>query len=163
MILSAYVNCAFIAANLLGGDAQHDVQFRERVSVCAQLTIEAVAQGVDPSLAIAVSWGETRLTRAEAPNPYDCVGPLQIKYRYWCPNENGAWSADRADGTLDGCDTLARGVFTLKYYTSRHKDVRRALCAYGWGRCDTSTRARHVDATLRTQRRVAKLLRQKRF
>jgi len=159
MILSAYVSCAFIAASLLGPDAQHDMQFRERVSVCAQLTLESMAQGVDPALTVAVAWSETKLTRADTPNPYDCVGPLQIKYRYWCPNEDGAWSVQRADGVLDGCDTLTRGVFTLKYYVSRHKDRRSALCAYGWGGCDTLKRSRYVANTLRNREHIATLLR----
>lgn len=161
MILSAYISCVFIATSLMGTGAQHDTRFRERVSVCAQLTLESVAQGVDPALAVAVAWGETRLTRAETPNPYDCVGPLQIKYRYWCPNDDGAWSLLRADGVLAGCDTLTRGVFTLKYYISRHRDQRSALCAYGWGGCDTQRRARHVARTLRNRDLIAKLLRKR--
>lgn len=153
--IQTYITCAYIVTALLGDIAQHDTQFRERVNVCKEITNTADSEGVDTALAVAVGWSETRLTRAPRPNAFECVGPMQIKYKYWCPNENDEWSILRADGVLDNCDTVARGVFALKYYVNRYpKDVRRALCAYGWGTCDSPERDAYVRRTLKTRARI---------
>ena len=154
----SYISCMFIAAELLGPLATHDTQFRERVDVCASVVREADAQGVDAALALAVAWSETRMTRAQKPNAFDCVGPMQIKFRYWCPNQDGEWSIHATDGDLGSCDFTARGVFALKYYTTRFKGTHRALCAYGWGECDRPHRHIYVRSTLRTRERIRRLL-----
>lgn len=158
--LSIYLQCAFIATELVGVDAQHDQRFRERVTVCANVAKHAIAHKIDPWLAVSVSWSETRLTHAPTPNKYNCVGPMQIKYHYWCNDELGQWSPTHPDGVLEGCDTAARGAFALSYYLQKYRGDRvRALCAYGWGTCDTEQRRAYVSRTLRNQVRIRTLLR----
>jgi hypothetical protein len=142
--------CASIVVDLMGSAlAQHDTKFRERVDICVRVAQQASLSNVDPALAIAVSWRESRLTEKHTPNSANCVGPMQIKYRYWCPNARGEWSAQHADGTLDSCDTVERGVFALSYYQKKHgNNLYRALCGYGWGTCDTDTKIKYVRHTL---------------
>jgi hypothetical protein len=131
--------------------------FEERVAVCGILYWEAVEQNIPVDMTLAVGWQESDLTDAGT-NPWGCSGPMQIKIKYWCPNEDGEWSAVRADGILKGCDLYYRGVFALKYYLNRFKTEQSALCAYGWGNCDDEGRETYVKQTLIYRNIVRKAL-----
>jgi hypothetical protein len=149
-ILTITKHCTLIVASLLGQTLSPDTdpQFDERVAVCELLYEESLAQNVPVDLTLAVGWQESDLTDAGT-NSSGCSGPMQIKIKYWCPNEDGDWSAVRADGVLDGCDLYYHGVFALKYYLRRFNTTESALCAYGWGNCDSEGREKYVKQTLR--------------
>lgn len=142
--------CASIVVDLMGSAlAQHDTKFRERVDICVRVAQQASLSNVDPALAVAISWRESRLTHMSIPNGADCVGPMQIKYRYWCPDATGDWNISKAGGILASCDTIERGVFALDYYYRKHGGrLFDTLCAYGWGSCNTDARSLYVKRTL---------------
>ena len=58
------------------------------------------------------------------------MGPLQIKYKYWCPNKKGRITATKDDGQLNMCDPYHHGVRALKYYINKFKPLEKALCYY---------------------------------
>ena len=58
------------------------------------------------------------------------MGPLQIKYKYWCPNKKGRITATKDDGQLYMCDPYHHGVRALKYYIDKFKPLEKALCYY---------------------------------
>lgn len=142
--------CASIVVDLMGSTlAQHDTKFRERVDICVRVAQQASLSNVDPALALAISWRESRLTKKHTPNSANCVGPMQIKYRYWCPDADGKWDISKATGVLSSCDTIERGVFALDYYYKKHRGrLYDTLCDYGWGSCATHARSIYVKHTL---------------
>ena len=102
----------------------------ENLAVCSILIEEAKANNLDISLTLGVAWEESRMTEQVKPNKYKCVGPLQIKYQFWCPNKNGNVSAIKRDGLLQKCDLFYHGVKALKYYKEKFKPLNKALCYY---------------------------------
>jgi len=149
-ILTTIKQCTLIVTALLGTATppKYDPLFDERVMICTLIAEEARYQDVPVDLALAVTWQETDMTDAGT-NSSGCTGPMQIKIKYWCPNEQGVWAATRSDGVLPGCDVFERGVFALKYYLKRYRTTESALCAYGWGACDDIGRKKYVKQTLR--------------
>jgi hypothetical protein len=106
----------------------------ENIKICKRL-LQNNKYNLPSELIIAVAWKESRLTQQLKPNPYKCVGPLQIKYKYWCPNKKGRWSIIKADGILKGCNTIAAGLKALNYYNKKYKSLDHMLCAYGPATC----------------------------
>jgi len=151
--------CITIVAALLGAanPPETDKLFDERVSVCANLSIEAFKQKVPIDVTLAVAWHESNLTNAGT-NSSGCSGPMQIKIKYWCPNTKGIWSPLKADGNLKKCDLVKRGIFTLKYYLKRYNHLDNALCAYGWGKCTDEAKEKYVKQTLKYKRKIKKIL-----
>ena len=103
----------------------------EQVEVCKMLLEEASYYKLDTELLLAVSWKETNLLMKSTPNNSSCVGPLQIKYRYWCPNKKGKWSIHKKDGQLSDCDLIERGVFAFRYYMKKKLPLKERLCHFG--------------------------------
>ena len=106
----------------------------ENIKICKSL-LSQNKYNLKPTLILAIAWKESRLTYAKKPNPWDCVGPLQIKYRYWCPNKKGEWLITKADGLLKGCNTFKAGLKALNYYRKKYKNLDHMLCAYGPASC----------------------------
>jgi len=102
----------------------------ENVLVCSLLIEDAKKQDLDVNITLATAWEESRFTQQFNPNKYDCVGPLQIKYKYWCPNKKGRITATKNDGQLNMCDPYHHGVRALKYYINKFKPLEKALCYY---------------------------------
>lgn len=102
----------------------------ENLAVCSILIEESKNFNIDISLILATSWVESGLTLQEKPNPYKCVGPLQIKYQYWCPNKNNKITATKRDGLLKKCDLFYHGMRAFKYYIKKFKPLNKALCYY---------------------------------
>lgn len=102
----------------------------ENLAVCSLLIEEAKNNDLDIELVLGVAWEESRLSEQPVPNKYKCVGPLQIKYKYWCPNKNNKVTAIKADGMLSKCDLFYHGVKALKYYKKKFKPLNKALCYY---------------------------------
>tara|TARA_Y100000592_G_C5451776_1_gene309152 strand:+ start:667 stop:1155 length:489 start_codon:yes stop_codon:yes gene_type:complete len=151
--------CILIISTLLGpaNPPNTDPLFEERVDVCSMLWFEAFKQKVPVDVALAVAWHESNLTNAGT-NSSGCSGPMQIKIKYWCPNVKGIWSPVRADGKLSNCDLYKRGIFALKYYLNKYKNLDDALCGYGWGRCTDRARKTYVKQTLKYKRKIKKIL-----
>lgn len=149
-ILATIQQCTTIVAALLGPahPPASDELFEERVMVCSILHEEARLQNVPIDLALAIAWQESDMTDAGT-NSSGCSGAMQVKIKYWCPNKEGEWSPYRADGVLDQCDLFERGVFTLDYYLRRYRRLDDALCAYGWGTCETREQWDYVKQTLK--------------
>ena len=102
----------------------------ENLAVCSILIEEAKDNNLDIPLTLGVAWEESRMTEQPKPNKYKCVGPLQIKYQYWCPNISNKISVTKADGLLPKCDLFHHGVKALKYYKEKFKPLNKALCYY---------------------------------
>lgn len=102
----------------------------ENLAVCSILIEEAKNNNLDISLTLAVAWEESRLTEQPKPNKYKCVGPLQIKFQFWCPNKKGNINAIKRDGLLKKCDLFYHGIKALKYYQEKFKPINKALCFY---------------------------------
>ena len=102
----------------------------ENLAVCSILIEEAKDNNLDISLTLGVAWEESRMTEQSKPNKYKCVGPLQIKYQFWCPNKKGNINAIKRDGLLRKCNLFHHGVKALKYYKEKFKPLNKALCYY---------------------------------
>ena len=92
---------------------------------------EASYYNLDTQLLLAVSWKETNLYMKSTPNSSNCVGPMQIKYKYWCPNKKGKWSIHKKDGLLSKCDLIKRGIFAFRYYMKKKLPLKERLCHFG--------------------------------
>lgn len=102
----------------------------ENLAVCSILIEEAKDNNLDIPLTLGVAWEESRMTEQPKPNKYKCVGPLQIKYQFWCPNKKGNINAIKRDGLLQKCDLFHHGIKALKYYKEKFKPLNKALCYY---------------------------------
>ena len=102
----------------------------ENLAVCSILIEEARNNNLDIPLTLGVAWEESRMTEQRKPNNYKCVGPLQIKYQFWCPNKKGKINAIKRDGLLNKCDLFYHGIKALKYYEKKFKPLNKALCYY---------------------------------
>jgi len=92
----------------------------EALEVCRAVADEAQAQGVDPALATALSFHESRLSW-NATSRAGAVGPLQILPR---------WSS--CDSTARGCQ-LWQGVAHLAGWLKRTPTEREAIGRYNAG------------------------------
>lgn len=102
----------------------------ENLAVCSILIEEAKDNNLDIPLTLGVAWEESRMTEQPKPNNYKCVGPLQIKYEFWCPNKKGKINAIKRDGLLSKCDLFNHGIRALKHYKEKFKPLNKALCYY---------------------------------
>jgi len=134
---------------------KNDPDVLERVQVCRDLTLEAEKQNVPTSLVLAIAWSESNFTNAGT-NSSNCSGPLQIKYKYWCPNAKGLWSVQKADGHLENCNLYERGVFTVGWYRNKSKTLTQTVCSY-WGDC--KTRSLYVKRTVKNITKIKRILR----
>lgn len=119
----------------------------ENVLVCSLLIEDAKKQELDVNVTLATAWEESRFTQQFRPTKYDCMGPLQIKYKYWCPNKKGRISPIKDDGELHMCDPYHHGVRALKYYINKFKPLEKALCYY-----NNSTKCRKSNMSVYVKR-----------
>jgi len=118
----------------------------EAMSVCTKVAQAAQEQDVDVSLIVALSWEESNWTMDARNLKSNCVGPLQVQPRYWCP-----------DKKAEGCDLIQAG---LKAYTTLleiYRTPEEAVCHYNAGNVCTS-RSRYFAR--RVVGRAARLRRQ---
>lgn len=113
---------------------------------CVDVAAEAWRQAVDPTVAVALSYNETRL-RPGRISAMRAVGPLQVIPRYWCPNREAA-----------GCNLTRAGVRALKAYHERHGRWHKALCHYNAGNVCGEKGMRYASYILYTARRLRALL-----
>lgn len=88
------------------------------LAVCVAVGERAQAEGLDPLEAVAVSFAETRHTRALT-SRRGAVGPMQALRRYW------ARKGDK--------DDLAPGLRAWRYYRSRSRSTQEAAGKYNGG------------------------------
>lgn len=93
----------------------------DMIASCEAIMEAAETHGVDPVLAIAVGWKESRWL-PDAEGSAGEVGAMQIVPGYHCP-----------DG-LANCDVIDAGVRALGAFTSRAPSQTSGLCAYNTGR-----------------------------
>ena len=102
----------------------------ENTIICTLLIEDAKRLDVEISTVLAIAWEESRFTSQEKPSRYKCVGPLQIKYKYRCPNKDGKVSVIKEDGLISKCDVFYHGVKAVKYYIKKFKPLNKAVCYY---------------------------------
>lgn len=107
---------------------EQDVSFY-RFQVCVEVASEAESWGVDPALAVAVAYEESRFD-LDARSAAGAHGVLQVIPRYWCPR-----------GRLRGCNLLVAGIKALDYYTTRFDRLPVALARYNGGKFHPSSRS----------------------
>lgn len=84
-------------------------------TVCRQVSTKAAQAGIDPVLAVAVAYHETKfIPKVGAAGE---LGPLQAMPKYWCPKKGK-------------CDPLQAGIKALGYYLRKHDTLRMALTRY---------------------------------
>ena len=91
-----------------------------QMSTCIDVATEAVRAGLDPALAVSLSWHETRL-RPGLTSKVGAQGPLQVIPKFWCKSEP--------------CDYVEAGLRALKYYLRKEPNERKAICRYNAGSC----------------------------
>lgn len=114
-----------------------------RAAACAFVAVAAIGHNVDPALAVAVGYNESRFD-CDAVSITGCVGPMQVSPAH-CPGGDCGSCADKA----------LLGVALLGHLTRRH-GLPRGLCAYATGRpCVPDRRRGAVAAVLSLRRRFA--------
>jgi len=93
-----------------------DLSNRQR-RICAQVAKRAAKAKIDPVLAVAVAYHETKFAykRGAAGE----IGPLQAMPKYWCPQKKE-----------HRCDAVAAGLKALDFYLKHNKTLRKALTRY---------------------------------
>lgn len=95
--------------------------FTKRIAVCNNVGMEAQKQGVDPILAISVSFHETRFTYAKSAK--GAKGPMGVIPYYHCPKKGKG-----------NCDLVKAGVGALgKFLALNDFDYCQALAQYNRG------------------------------
>ena len=136
----------------------------ENVLVCSLLIEDAKKQELDVNITLATAWEESRFTQQFKPTKYDCMGPLQIKYKYWCPNKKGRISAIKDDGQLHMCDPYYHGVRALKYYIDKFKPIEKALCYYNNSKkCKKSNMSGYVKRVFKYKTKIDAASRKKEY
>jgi len=124
----------------------------KNIVVCELLLEDAIQENVPIDVILALAFEETRMTPQPNPNPWGCVGPLQIKVEYWCYGKS-----------LDKCDTYHDGVKAIKYYLKKFPPLTKSICFYNDARkkkCIKSKgyKTKFVEGFLRYQRIISSVL-----
>jgi soluble lytic murein transglycosylase-like protein len=90
------------------------------MTTCIDVATEAVRVGVNPALAVSLSWHETRL-RPGLTSKAGAMGPLQVIPKFWCKSEP--------------CDYVEAGLRALRFYLNKEPNDRKAICRYNAGTC----------------------------
>lgn len=117
----------------------------DREAVCHEVAQAALRQGVEPALAVALSFTESRFSM-DAKSSAGAVGPLQILPKYYCPNK-----------TIKGCDLIDAGIGAIirhrRRYGPRRFDV---LCHWNSGNRCTARSKYFARKVLKRRRLLAK-------
>ena len=143
-----------LALSGLPVEAQRDLAIRE--AACALVIEEAEVMGLDPSLALAVAWHESRFF-PDASSPKGAIGVMQIVPRYWCPDEQGNFDYHTPSQVL--CDSIHWGIHAILFLMDELSlTENEALCAYNSGKI-TRGRCRFAYPRIvrRFQRRIRRL------
>jgi hypothetical protein len=122
-----------------------DASLENRI-VCSAIINESIKHKVKPIRALSVAWAESRITSQLKPNRSKCIGPLQIKIKYWCKEKS-----------LYRCEPISDGVKALKYYIDHFKPIRKAYCFYNDARkpeCKTDYMSDYVKKVVKTYGKI---------
>ena len=112
---------AMVCASALSMTQATEDSIKSRSEICGEVGRRAVESDIDPALAIAIAWTETRFSDATN-STSGATGPMQVIPRYWCKTKSRA-----------GCDLIGAGLRAFSVY-KRRTTIREALCRYGSGK-----------------------------
>jgi soluble lytic murein transglycosylase-like protein len=117
--------CWIVMLNIMSPNASPSYQKKissslpNRLKICKQVAKEAKRQQVDPALAIAVAYHETRFENITSHK--GAQGPLGVLPQYHCPKKGK-------------CDHTKAGIFALKKFLNlNHQKKCTALAQYNRG------------------------------
>lgn len=88
---------------------------RHQEKVCRSVRTKAAEAGIDPTLAVAIAYHETKF-RPKVGAAGE-IGPMQAMPKYWCPKKGR-------------CDATAAGLKALAYYLNRYDTLRMSVTRY---------------------------------
>ena len=138
----------------------------ENLAVCSLLIEDAKSLDVKIENVLSIAWAESRFTEQHKPTRYKCFGPLQIKYKYWCPDISGNFPSPQGDGIISNCDSFYHGVKTIKYYLKKFKPFNKAVCYYNnSNKCKENLKykTKYVLKVLKTKKIISRILKNKKF
>ena len=105
---------------------KHPSEAEKSKAVCIEVGTKAAKAGIDPVIAIALSYSESRLSTRQK-SKIGAVGPLQVLPRWTCPK-----------GERKGCDLVLAGITTLRKHAhefgcgpERQKKARKVMRKQG--------------------------------
>ena len=112
---------------------------------CIKVAQESEAQGIDPSLSMAVAWIESRFITKRKSNK-GAIGVMQILPKYWCPNKRN-------------CNSIKFGIKALGFLLNRSSE-KNALCQYASGKvCKKRTaRYRYMKTVLKKRSVISNIM-----
>ena len=114
----------------------------QQYEICIEVAAEAHAWGIEPSLAVAIAYEESRF-HVDRVSRAGARGPMQVIPKWWCPNRSA-----------EDCDFLFAGMKALDYYTFRY-DLPDALARYNGGRYRrTSPSYHYARRVMRLQKKL---------
>mgnify|MGYP001199354607 FL=1 len=131
-----------------------DANLENRI-VCSAIINEAKNHDVKPIRALSVAWAESRMTSQLEPTRSNCLGPLQIKIKYWCKEKS-----------LYRCEPIPDGIKALKYYIKNFKPIRKAYCFYNDARkpeCKKDYMSDYVKKVVKTYGNIKRVATKKKF
>ena len=123
--------------------------------VCSAVINASKEHEIKPIRGLSVAWAESRLTTQLKPTRSNCIGPMQIKTKYWCKEKN-----------INSCEPVTDGVKALKYYIKRFKPIRKAYCFYNDARkpeCKKDYMSDYVKKVVKTYGKINKIAVKKKF
>lgn len=128
---------------LTGEFSEMDEMDWDQYQVCIKVAAEAHAWGIEPSLAVAVAYEESRF-HEDRVSTVGARGPMQVIPKWWCPNRSP-----------ENCDFYFAGLKALDYYTYRY-ELTQALARYNGGRYRKSSRSYYyARRIIRLQKLIA--------
>ena len=106
---------------------------------------------LDEKIVLSVAWAESRFTSQHKVTKYGCIGPLQIKVKYWCYKKS-----------IKYCDTFYDGVKALNYYLKKFKPLEKAICYYNNSKkCKKSYMSNYTKEVLNSLTILKRLIKKK--
>ena len=131
-----------------------DATLENRI-VCSAVINASKENEIKPIRGLSVTWAESRMTSQLKPTKSRCIGPLQIKIKYWCKGKS-----------LNNCEPINDGVKALKYYIKRFKPIRKAYCFYNDARkpeCKKNYMSVYVKKVVKTYSKIKNVASKKKY
>ncbi|MBU1900923.1 transglycosylase SLT domain-containing protein [Patescibacteria group bacterium] len=114
-----------------------------RTTTCIAVALEAQRQNVDPMLMVELAYSESGFNHEARNKVSGCIGPMQVKPRWACPNK-----------VEEGCDLIEAGVSSFIYWKKRKKTTEQMLCHYKSGNICTQTALKGAKRVLEWTKRL---------
>ena len=136
-MMKATILCSLVLSSFF-----HKSNLEHEERVCLEVYEKAAEQGLDPALALAVSFRESAF-RSDSASSKKAIGPMQIIPKWCCPGR-----------TAKGCDLVYHGVRILVKLHKKHGSWPEALCHYNAGiHCGEKSRKYAADV-LKIQNKI---------